>query len=175
MRKVMDIPASPDGVFRFLDDPLNTGSHMQKGGLGGHLQLEVLSGNYAGEGATHRWHGKVFGWKVDFTTVVERWVKDKEKAYRTIGTPRMVVMSNFAVHWALEPVAGGTRITVDFDYEPPSSWLGSVMSRLFGRRYGQWCLNMVLSDAVKSLRAAPIAVPNKRAGGESPVGSHKTG
>ncbi len=124
---------------------------MQRGGMGGKLHLEILSVNHTGVGASHRWHGKVLGFKVDFTTVVTGWMKDREKAYHTVGNPRMVIMSDFEMRWTLDPTNGGTRITIDFGYRPPKSWPGRFVGRIFGQRYGEWCLNMVMADATATL------------------------
>lgn len=157
LSRVILVSASPEQVFAFLDDPRKVGAHMQGGGMGVKLRLETLSENFTGVGATHRWHGKAVGLKIDYTTVVEKWTMNKERASHTIGIPRMVIMSGFNMRWTLVPGNGGTRIEIDFEYSLPKSWVGRALGRLLGRRYGDWCLNMILADAVRALGGVPAA------------------
>lgn len=157
LRRVMLVPASPEEVFAFLDDTQKTGSHMQRGEMGVKLQLGTLSENSTGVGATHRWRGRAYGLRVDFTTVVEKWTKDREKRIHTIGTPKMVIMSGYDMHWALVPADGGTSIEIEFEYELPRSLFGRALSRLVGKRYGDWCLDMILGDAVRALERSPVS------------------
>lgn len=119
LSRVILVSASPERVFAFLDDPRKVGAHMQGGGMGVRLQFETLSENFTGVGATHRWHGKAVGMKIDYTTVVEKWTMNKERASHTIGTPKMVIMSGFKMRWNLVPANGGTRIDIDFEYTLP--------------------------------------------------------
>ncbi len=125
--------------------------------MGTRLHLETLSENFSGVGATHRWHGSAYGLRIDFVTVVEEWVEDREKRIHTIGTPKMVIMSGYAIHWALVPADGGTRIEIDLEYALPKSWFGKALSKMLGRRYGDWCLDMVLADAVRALGGSPVS------------------
>jgi len=157
LRKVVEVRADPESVFSYLDDVRNTGAHMQRGGMGGNLEFETLSENATGVGASHRWHGKVMGFRVDFTTLVTHWVKDREKAYHTVGEPRMVIMSEFEIRWALDPTELGTRISIDFGYQPPQPWVGRLIGTILGRRYGEWCLNMIMADATAAL--GPVLTP----------------
>jgi len=157
LRKIMVVRAPSEEAFDWLDEPRNTGSHMQGGGMGVKLKLEILSENRTGVGALHRWHGKAMGLKVDYTTVVADWVRHREKVYHTVCDPKMVIMSGFDMRWTLDPTDRGTRITIDFGYRPPRSWIGRFLSVLVGRRYGEWCLNMILADAKKALGAFPSA------------------
>ncbi len=155
LRKVMEVRARPEEVFRWLDDPLNTGSHMRGGSMGVKLTMETLSKNRTGVGATHRWHGKAMAFTVDYTTVVTDWERNREKAYHTVGDPKMVIMSGFEMRWTLDPTDPGTRVTIELGYHPPRSWIGRFLSTIVGRRYGDWCLNMMLGDARKDLAAFP--------------------
>ena len=125
--------------------------------MGVKLELDILSENRAGVGAAHRWHGKAMGLTVDYTTVVTRWVHNREKAYHTVCNPRIVIMSGFEMRWTLDPTDRGTKVTIDFGYDPPRSWTGRFLGVLVGRRYGDWCLNMIVGDAQKALGPFPTA------------------
>lgn len=158
LQRVLEVPRPAEEVFRYLDDVRLAGAHMQRGEMGVRLQVEQLSANSEGEGATYRWHGKAYGLPVDYTVVVEKWIRNQERASRTIGSARLIVMSGFRMHFTLEPTGGGTRITIDFDYDLPTSLLGRLVSRLLGKRYGDWCLDMIMADALHALKAAPAAM-----------------
>ncbi len=155
LHRTVEVLRPAEEVFRYLDDVRLAGAHMQSGEMGVRLQVEQLSVNSEGQGATYRWHGKVYGLPVDFTVVVEKWIKNRERASRTVGSARLIVMSGFRLHFTLAPMDRGTRIAIDFEYDLPSSLLGRFLSRLFGRRYGDWCLDMMMADALRALRAAP--------------------
>jgi len=165
LHRVVEVPKPVDEVFAFLDDVRNMGAHMERGGMGVKLQHERLSENDTGVGATSRWHGRAFGLKVDYTTVVSRWVPNREKSYETIGRPRMIIMSGFRMHWTLEPAVTGTKIAIDLEYGRPDSLVGRFLSRLLGKRYGDWCLNMIMADTEAALRRGPL--PRGVAGGPS--------
>lgn len=157
LRRVIEIPAPPEEVFEWLDEPLKTGSHMQGGAMGVKLKLEILSRNHTGVGAAHRWYGRAMGLTVDYTTVVTHWVRNREKVYHTVGSPKIVIMSGFEMRWTLDPTERGTKVTIDFGYDPPRSWTGRFLNVLVGRRYDEWCLNMIVGDAQKPLGASPTA------------------
>ncbi len=154
--RVIEVPQPAEEVFRCLDDVRVAGAHMQKGDMGVKLRVEQLSANSEGEGATYRWLGKAFGLPIDYAVVVDRWIKDRERSSRTIGKARMIIMSGFRMHWTLEPTDTGTRITIDFEYDLPSSLMGRLLSRLLGKRYGDWCLEMIVGDAVDALRTESL-------------------
>ncbi len=122
--------------------------------MGVKLRVEQLSANSEGEGATYRWHDKVYGLTVDYTAVVEKWVKDREKLSRTLGSPRLVVMSGSRMHITLEPTDHETRIAIDFEYDPPKP----LPSRLLSHGVGKLCrdrrLDRIMADGFCALRAA---------------------
>lgn len=155
LRRDIEVPRPVDEVFGFLDNVRNMGAHMERGGMGVKLQVERLSEHDTGVGATYRWYGKAFGLNVDYTTVVRHWVPNHEKAYETMGRARMIIMSGFRMRWSLVPVVTGTKIAIDLEYGRPDTLVGRFLSRLLGKRYGDWCLNMIMADAVAALSHGP--------------------
>ena len=154
LEKTIRIAAVPAAVFAWLDDPRNSGWHMSRPSLamlGGALQVERLSAAPTGVGATYRSWGRVLGYRIDFTTTVVQWVPDREKIWRTIGDPRLVVLGNFEMRFGVEPVEGGTRLTMALDYELPSHGFGRLLGRALATPYARWCLRRMCADAQAAL------------------------
>ena len=107
---MVEIKLPPDRVFAYLDDIRNTGWHMSQHSpmmFGSKLDLEILSADANGVGATYRWRGKVLGIPVDFTEVVSRWAVNKEKVWHTIGNPKLIILSSYEMRFVLTPQKGG--------------------------------------------------------------------
>ncbi len=95
LQKKITVHASPEKVFTYMDNISNTGMHMTKSSMpmmGGKLELKQLSENTTGLNSKFRWTGKMMGFTVDFTVVVSKWIKDKEKVWETIGEAKMIIL-----------------------------------------------------------------------------------
>ena len=151
------IDASLPAVFAWIDNPRNTGWHMSRPSmamLGSALRTEQISTNATGLGATYRSHGRVVGLPIDFTGVVTRWAPDKEKVWRTIGDPQLIVLGAFEMRLDITPESGGTRLVAGIDYTWPKSWSGRLLGRLLARPYSRWCLRRICRDAKATLEKA---------------------
>jgi hypothetical protein len=147
------IPAESEKVFSFMDDYSKTGMHMTESStmmMGSKLQLEQLSPNATGIGATYRWFGKMMGMTIDFTQTVSKWVQGVEKEWKTNGDVKIIIMGWYRMFWNLKPVEGGTLATIGIDYSAPREWYFKVLSFLFGGMYSRWCLNSMLRDTKKA-------------------------
>ena len=94
-QKEIIIQALPEKVFAYMDNINNTGMHMTKSSkpmMGSKLELKQLSENATGLNSKFRWYGKMMWFKMDFTVVVTKWIKDKEKVWETIGEAKMIIM-----------------------------------------------------------------------------------
>jgi hypothetical protein len=157
MRTVTDssvINASPETVFRYVDDIRNTGWHMTKASMplmGSKLNLEILSENSSGEGATYRWYGKVMGFTIDFKESVTKWIANKEKRWKTVGEPRLVIISNYEMWLLVEPIAGQTRLTFGINYDLPKPLFGRFLGWLLADWYCKWCLRHMTADTKRVL------------------------
>lgn len=155
-RRVIEIRATPEEVFAYMDDILNVGWHMSGRSMplmGGRLHLERVSEHSTGMGAPYRWHGKVLGLKVDFAEVVTKRILNKEKVWRTIEGARIIIMSQYEMRLSLSATDTGTLVTFRIDYELPDSFLGKIVGKLLARRYSEWCLRSVCEDAKKALES----------------------
>ena len=152
------IAAPPHRVFAWLDDPQHTGLHMNRPSLamgGGRLRVERLSTDATGEGATYRSWGHVFGLRIDFTTTVVCWVRDREKVWRTTGEPRLVVIRHFEMGFATAALDSGTDLTLALAYDLPTRGVGRLLGRLLARPYARWCVRRIVRDSQVALGGAP--------------------
>jgi hypothetical protein len=148
------VPAPPPRVFAWLDDPANTGMHMNRPSMamfGAALRVERLSSTRTGVGTTYRSSGRVLGLPIEFTTTVTEWVPDRSKKWRTTGARRLIVLGGFEMSFALTPVDGGTRVALTIRYNLPPGWLGRLLGRLLAAPYARWCVRQMARDARRAL------------------------
>jgi len=148
------IDAPTETVFRYVDDIRNTGWHMTKSSMplmGSKLSLEILSRNASGEGATYRWYGRVIGFAIDFKETVTKWIANKEKRWKTVGMPRLVIISNYEMWLLVEPVTWQTKLTFGISYDLPEPLFWRFMGWLLADWYCKWCLRHMTEDAKKAL------------------------
>src|SRR5215468_9482714 len=97
--ETVDIEAPAESVFAYIDDIRNVGWHMTERSsmamMGSRLKLEILSKQATGIGATYRYSGTMMGLSIDFSESVTRYIPNREKIWRTIGEPRLVIISSY--------------------------------------------------------------------------------
>jgi hypothetical protein len=155
--------ASAEDVFNNLDDLGVTGSHMTNSSammMGSKLKLTYLTLHHIGSGSKYRWQGKMMGIPMDFTVVVTKWIKDKEKIWETVGDSKLIIYSWYRMTLRIEPINTGTRATLSIGYLRPQFFILKMISFLFADLYCIWCLKKMLGDAERrlahDLRTAPI-------------------
>lgn len=144
--------ATPDTVFRFLDDLSVTGMHMTKSSMammGSKLHLEFLTENKTGLNTKYRWTGSMLWMNMDFTVVVAKWVAGKEKIWETVGISRMIIYSWYRMNLVLSTLNDWTTAELSITYEKPKEWYFKILSFLFANLYCKWCLKNMLSDCEK--------------------------
>ena len=154
------IERTAESVFAFIDDIRSVGFHMSEQSsiamMGSKLKLEILSARPTGVGATYRYSGKVLGLTLDFTESVTRYVPNREKVWRTTGSPRLLIVSSYEMRLAVEPLSqSSSRLTISIAYELPAAWLWRRVGVLLARRYSRWCLRRMCQDAKRALEATP--------------------
>ncbi len=154
VKRIEKYRATPEKVFRSIDDLGVTGMHMGKSSMmmmGSKLNLEFLTENKTGLGTSYRWTGATMGFKMDFTVVVTKWELGKEKIWETIGDPNLIIYSWYSMHLKLSALEGLTSAELSISYERPKGFLYKLLSFLFADWYCNWCLKNMLRDAKKSL------------------------
>jgi hypothetical protein len=156
LEQVVDLAATPAKVFCWVDDPRNTGMHMSQPSLamlGASLRVERQSASMTGVGTTYRSWGRVLGLPVDFTTTVTSWTREREKTWRTIGEPALIVLGHFEMHFSVAPAVPGTRLRLAIKYNLPATLFGRVIGRILAAPYARWCLRRIANDAQAAFNA----------------------
>ena len=159
---VVAIPASPEGVFAFVDDQSRLSSHMSQSSWmmgGGRMSIDLDEAKGQAVGSHIQLSGRVFGIRLFLDEVITRRDPPREKTWQTVGTPRLLVIGNYRMGLQITPGRPGSRLRVFIDYDLPTGWVTYWLGRLFGGLYARWCVAQMLSAASRhfSPRAAAAA------------------
>jgi hypothetical protein len=156
--ETVEILAPAERVFGYVDDMRNVGWHMTERSssamLGSRLKLEILSEQATGPGATYRYSGKMLGLTLDFSESVTKYVPNREKVWRTIGTPRLLIIDSYEMRIVVEPISpAASRLTIAIDYQLPRSSFWRVLGAVLAGPYSRWCLRQMVGDAKRALES----------------------
>ncbi len=149
----LHIQATPEEVFRRLDDHVELASHMTNSSwmMGGRkMALEFDSALGKAVGAKMAMRGNIFGLELALEQVVTERQPPSRKSWQTVGSPRLLVIGGYRMGFEIQPAGAGSRITIFIDYEDPPRplrWLG----RLLGPAYARWCVRSMLEGAARAL------------------------
>lgn len=161
--ETVEIHAPAEAVFAHIDAIHNVGSHMTERSsmamMGSKLKLEVVSAQPSGLGATYRYSGKMMGLSLDFSESVTKYVPNREKVWRTIGLPRLLIMSSYEMRVVVEaPSRSRSRLTVSIAFELPRPWFWRLVGLLLSGWYSRWCLRRICQDAKRALEMPRAAL-----------------
>jgi hypothetical protein len=150
------IGASAERVFAYVDDIRNLARHMSENPsmpmMGSKLTLEIVTAELTGVGATYRYKGKMLGLVLDFSETVTRYIAGREKIWRTIGNPKLLIMRGYEMRVLVEPVTPTTsNLTISIDYELPASGFWWIAGWLLGDAYSRWCLTGMVDGSKREL------------------------
>jgi hypothetical protein len=122
--------------------------------MGSRLRLEMLTDQATGLGATYRYSGTILGLSIDFSESVTKYVPPREKVWRTIGEPRLVILASYEMRVAVEPLSpSSSRLTISIAYELPRSGFWRIVGLVLARSYIRWCLRRMCRDTKRVLEA----------------------
>ena len=126
--------------------------------MGNKLELIQISENATGLNSKFRWFGKMMGFTMDFTVVVTKWIKDKEKVWETIGKAKMIILGWYQMHLVISSASGGqnTKAALSIAYTKPKNIFFKFIAFFLAPLYANWCLKNMLQDSKKTLEATPI-------------------
>ena len=156
--ETVEIRAKPEIVFAYVDDIRNLGWHMtgqsSMAMMGSRLKLDILSDQPTGLGATYRYSGTVMGLPIDFSESVTKYLPPREKVWRTLGEPRLLIIASYEMRIAIERLSpSSSRVTKSIAYELPRSTFWRMVGLLLARPYSRWCLRRMLRDSRHALEA----------------------
>ncbi len=150
LSKSIIIYSTAEKVFDYMDNIANTGMHMTKSSkpmMGSKLELKQLSENATGLNSKFRWYGKMMGFTMDFTVVITKWIKDKEKVWETIGKAKMIIMSWYQMQLVISPDGQNTKAELSIAYTKPKNIFFKFIAFFLAPLYANWCLNNMLQDS----------------------------
>ena len=156
--ETVEIRAAAEAVFAYVDDIRNLGWHMTGRSsmvmMGSRLRLEVLSDRPTGLGATYRYSGTMIGLSIDFSESVTKYLPPREKVWRTIGEPRLLIITSYEMRVAIEPLSlRSAQLTISIVYELSRSGFWRIVGLLLARPYSRWCLRRMVQDTRHALEA----------------------
>jgi uncharacterized membrane protein len=154
--KEIIIQAPSEKVFAYMDNISNTGMHMTKSSMammGSKLILSQLSENATGLNSKFWWHGKMMGFKMDFTVAVTKWIQGKEKVWETVGKAEMIIMEWYQMHLMVTPVGQNTQVQLSIFYTNPNGLFFKVIACFLAPWYASWCLKNMLNDSKQYLES----------------------
>ena len=150
------VGASTEQVFAYVDDIRNLARHMSENPsmpmMGSKLTLEIVTPEPTGVGATYRYTGKMLGLVLDFSETVTTYIAGREKIWRTIGNPKLLILRGYEMRVLVEPVTPATtNLTISIDYELPVSGFWRITGWLLGDAYSRWCLTGMVDGSKRDL------------------------
>lgn len=151
----VEVDASPAEIFDLLDDHRRLSAHMTESSwmmAGSHMTIDMDAKQGRAVGSKITLSGRVLGLSLNVEEVVTVYDRPYSKAWRTIGSPRLLVIGPYGMGFSLSARQGGSLLRVFIDYSPPSDGAFRVLGRLFGRSYARWCTNRMARDAAVHFR-----------------------
>ena len=146
------IEAPAARVFAYVDDIRNLARHMSESGsmpmMGSKLKLEIVTPEPTGVGAVYRYSGRMMGLTIDFSETVTKYVASREKVWRTIGEPQLLIMAGYEMRILVEPVSpASSRLTIGIDYELPRAGVWRALGWALAGAYSRWCLTSMVEGS----------------------------
>ncbi len=138
-------------VFAFIDDHSRFSSHMNKSSWmmgGGKMETRLDKGKGQKIGSHISMGGKVFGINLFLDEVVTEYLPPRRKTWKTVGSPKLIVIGSYQMGVELTPKSGKTKLKVFIDYDLPSG-ASRILGQLFGKMYAKWCVRQMLAGVVE--------------------------
>jgi len=146
----VEIPASAEDVFAFVDDHAKLSAHMNKRSwmmVGGRMSVQTDARLGKAVGSTIRMSGSILGLTLGLDeTVIER-SPPSRKIWETIGVPQLLVVGPYRMGVHIKPSETDCQLRVFIDYMLPASGVGRWLGKAFGRSYARWCTEKMANDS----------------------------
>ncbi len=142
------VSAPPEEVFNYVDDHANFSSHMNKSSWmmgGGKMDTQVDEGRGQKVGSHIQMNGEIFGIKLSLDEVVTVHEPPLRKVWKTVGIPKLIVISDYELGLQIKPTGDQSNLTVFINYDLPKSWRTCWLGHLFGGIYAKWCVGQMVN------------------------------
>ena len=146
----VEIDASPEELFDLLDDHRRLSAHMTKRSwmmAGSQMTIEMDEKQGRALGSKISLSGKILGLSLKVEEVVTEYDRPHSKAWKTVGSPRLLVIGQYGMGFSLAARGERSLLRVYIDYSPPHTGVSRLLARLFGKSYAKWCTNRMAHDA----------------------------
>ena len=152
LSRSVSIAAPAARVFAYVDDIRNLARHMSESRsmpmMGSKLKLEIMTPEPTGVGAVYRYSGRMMGLTIDFSETVTKYVAGREKVWRTIGEPQLLIMAGYEMRVLVKPVSPAfSRLTIGIDYELPRAGVWRGLGWTLAGAYGRWYLTSMVEGS----------------------------
>ncbi|MBW9062339.1 SRPBCC family protein [Rhizobium herbae] len=149
----IEVAASAEALFDYLDDPARLGAHMQKPSammLGGRMTYGFDEAQGRAVGSVIRMVGTILGGGLSVEEVVVERQPPHRKVWETRGRPNLLVIGAYRMGFEIAPSGKSSRLLVFIDYDYPSSAAGRIVGAMFGPIYARWCINRMIKDVISA-------------------------
>ena len=109
------------------------------------IEIDEQQGRAAGSRMTLS--GKILGCSLKVEEIVMQYDVPHAKAWKTVGSPRLLVIGPYGMGFSLVSRQGGSMLRVFIEYSPPEAGFSRLLGRVFGKAYAKWCTNRMARDA----------------------------
>jgi len=90
----------------------------------------------------------MMGMMIDFSETVTKHVPGREKVWRTIGKPKLLIITGYEIRILVEPVSPtSSRLTISIDYELPRAGIWRALGWAMAGAYSRWCLTSMVEGS----------------------------
>jgi hypothetical protein len=146
------VPVRTTEFFAYLDRHSQLSAHMGKRSWmmgGGRMDMTTDEGKFQRRGSTLRLAGKAFGITIFLEEAVTEYTPPVLKAWETIGTPRLLIISHYRMGFDIKSEAAGSRLRIFIDYDLPRGAITRILGLLLGGFYARWCVKSMAAEAQK--------------------------
>jgi hypothetical protein len=151
---VIDVEATAEALFDYLDDQASLGSHMEKPSMmmmGGMIYaFDEARGRAVG--SVIKMGGSMLGLRLLVEEVVVERTPPLRKAWETQGRPHLVIIGAYRMGFEIAPTEGRRRLWVFIEYDHPRSAIGRILASLFAGMYARWCVSRMANDVLLHFR-----------------------
>lgn len=151
----MNVTASAEALFSYLDDPRRLSSHMSQSSwmmAGSRMVIDLDTAEGIRVGSKIRLSGRVFGISLLVDEAVTERTPPSQKVWETIGEPSLLVIGQYRMGYKIERQGDSSELCVFIDYDLPKTLPARWIGRIFGHFYARWCTKQMAGDAVKHFR-----------------------
>jgi len=118
------------------------------------MTLETDGAGGREPGSLIRIRGRFLGLRLLVDEVVTDHVAPTRKAWRTVGTPRLLVIGHYQMGFVITDQGDQSGLRVFIDFALPDRWPERWLGRLLGRWYARWCTDSMANDAARHFQGA---------------------